>query len=77
MSDENNARAWDAGALLSAIGYGNTIRKLSDIPFISVVVSDIAKDKRSNIVSESAQKCVPCSHLGNCELGNIFESAVS
>jgi len=62
-----------AGVLLSALGYPLFSQSLHDMNFIEELVQFSAGNKQTNLLHESAEKCVNCRHSDYCQLGAIFK----
>ena len=60
-----------AGALLYAFDFPQYL-KLPDTTYISYLLQELAKIKRTDLLSEATEKCVNCPHFDSCEVGGLF-----
>ena len=60
-----------AGALLYAFDFPQYL-KLPDTKYISYLLQELAKIKRTDLLSEATEKCVNCPHFDSCEVGALF-----
>lgn len=73
MSDGSTLKAQFAGVLLYELD-NPSFRQLPNNTFTEQLVQQIAEDRRTNLFSESVEKCIHCPQSDNCEVGALFHA---